>query len=97
MALALRDAAAGAKHARLHGPGRNSNDLRDLCHQFLVVINEVDDFSLRRGKPRQAFGLDRPGATTMALSVPSANSDVEDENGEAKIIIEMVKAPKRDD
>jgi hypothetical protein len=33
----------------------------------------------------------------MALSVPRANSDVLDENGEAKIIIELVKAPKRDD
>jgi hypothetical protein len=29
--------------------------------------------------------------------VPNANGDVEDENGEAKIIIELVKAPKRDD
>jgi hypothetical protein len=28
----------------------------------------------------------------MALSVPRANSDVEDENGEAKIVIELVKA-----
>jgi hypothetical protein len=33
----------------------------------------------------------------MALSVPKANGDVEDENGEAKIIIEMVRARKRDE
>jgi hypothetical protein len=33
----------------------------------------------------------------MAVSVPPGNSDVEDENGEAKIIIELVKAPKRED
>jgi hypothetical protein len=33
----------------------------------------------------------------MVLSVPQANSDVLDENGEAKIIIELVEAPKRDD
>ena len=35
--------------------------------------------------------------TTMALSVPRANSDVLDENGEVKIVIEMAKAPKRED
>jgi hypothetical protein len=28
---------------------------------------------------------------------PNANSDVEDENGEAKIVIELVKAPKREE
>jgi hypothetical protein len=33
----------------------------------------------------------------MALSVPNANGDIEDENGEAKIIIELVKAPKGED
>jgi hypothetical protein len=42
------------------------------------------------------WGWDRPGPT-MALSVPNANGDLEDEYGEAKIIIELVKAPKRDD
>ena len=46
---------------------------------------------------RNHWGWDRPGATTMALSVPPANSDVLDENGEAKIIIELVKAPKQED
>ena len=46
---------------------------------------------------RNHWGWDRPGVTTMALSVPRANRDVLDENGEAKIIIELVKAPKRDD
>ena len=38
---------------------------------------------------RNHWGWDRPGLTTMALSVPRANS----ENGEAKIVIEVVKAP----
>ena len=33
----------------------------------------------------------------MSISVPKANGDVEDENGEAKIIIEMVRARKRDE
>jgi hypothetical protein len=33
----------------------------------------------------------------MTISVPRANGDLEDENGEAKIVIEMVRAPKRDD
>ena len=45
---------------------------------------------------RNHCGWDRPGPT-MALSVPNASGDLEDENGEAKIIIELVKAPKRDD
>jgi hypothetical protein len=45
---------------------------------------------------RNHWGWDRPGST-MSISVPKANGDVEDENGEAKIIIEMVKAPKRED
>ena len=31
----------------------------------------------------------------MALSVPNANGGVRDKNGEAKIIIELVKPPKR--
>ena len=44
---------------------------------------------------RNHWGWDRQGVTTMALSVPPANSDVLDENGEAKIIIELVKAPRR--
>src|SRR5262252_8126441 len=35
----FRDAAAGAKHPCHYGAGGNSNDLRDLCHRFLVVIN----------------------------------------------------------
>jgi hypothetical protein len=45
---------------------------------------------------RNHWGWDRPGPT-MALSVPNANSDVLDENGEAKIIIELVRARKRDE
>jgi hypothetical protein len=43
---------------------------------------------------RNHWGWDRPGVTTMALSVPNANGDIGDEN---TIIIELVKAPKRDD
>jgi hypothetical protein len=42
---------------------------------------------------RNHWGWDRPGVTTMALSAPSANGDLGEEG---KIIIEMVKAPKRD-
>jgi hypothetical protein len=45
---------------------------------------------------RNHWGWDRPGPT-MTFSVPRANGHVEDENGEAKIIIEMVRAPKRDE
>ena len=43
---------------------------------------------------RNHWGWDGPGVTTMALSVPSANGDIGDEN---EIIIELVKAPKRED
>ena len=43
---------------------------------------------------RNHWGWDRPGATTMALSVPSANGDIGDDT---KIIIEMVRARKRDE
>jgi hypothetical protein len=43
---------------------------------------------------RNHWGWDRPGATTMALSVPSANGDIGEEG---KIIIEMVRARKRDE
>ena len=43
---------------------------------------------------RNHWGWDRPGATTMALSVPSANGDIGDDK---KIIIEMVRARKRDE
>ena len=41
---------------------------------------------------RNHWGWDRPGPT-RALSVPSANGDIGDDN---KIIIEMVRAPRRD-
>jgi hypothetical protein len=43
---------------------------------------------------RNHWGWDRPSGTTMALSVPSANGDIGDDN---KIIIELVRAPKRED
>jgi len=42
---------------------------------------------------RNHWGWDRPG-TTMALSLPSANGDIGDDY---KIIIEMVRARKRDE
>src|SRR5262249_55874329 len=58
----FRDAAAGAKHACLYGPDGNPNDLRYLCDRFLVIINKVDDFSLDRGKPRQALAKDDASA-----------------------------------
>ena len=43
---------------------------------------------------RNHWGRDRPGVTTMALSAPSANGDLGEEG---KIIIEMVRARKRDE
>ena len=41
---------------------------------------------------RNHWGWDRPGQT-MSISVPNANGDIGDEN---TIIIELVKAPKRE-
>ena len=43
------------------------------------------------------LGLGSVGRDHNGSSVPPANSDVLEENGKAKIIIELVKAPKRDD
>ena len=43
--------------------------------------------------PATKFGWDRPGQT-MTLSLPNANGDIGEEG---KIIIEFVKAPKRED
>jgi hypothetical protein len=42
---------------------------------------------------RNKFGWDRPGQT-MTLTMPNANGDIGDEG---KIIIELVRAPKRED
>ena len=42
---------------------------------------------------RNKWGWDRPNST-MTFKVPDANGDIGDDN---KIIIELVKAPKRED
>ena len=42
---------------------------------------------------RNKFGWDRPGQA-MTFRAPDQNGDIGDDN---KIIIELVKAPKRDD
>jgi hypothetical protein len=43
---------------------------------------------------RSSGALGSAGVTPMALSAPSANGDLGEEG---KIIIELVKAPRRDD
>ena len=84
----------------LAGVGRPHKEIATL------VVNPrtgkpIDDVTLRLRFPengalgmlaRNHWGWDRQG-TTMALSLPSANSDIGDDN---KIIIEMVRARKRD-
>ena len=45
------------------------------------------------GWARNKFGWDRPNQT-MTFRVPDQNGDIGDDN---KIIIELVKAPKRED
>src|SRR6516164_3476532 len=68
----------------------------------LPTGSEIASWSLPRGPEQNpALSAQRTpafpsffAAPTMALSVPNANGDIEDENGEAKIIIELVKAPK---
>src|SRR5262249_10538447 len=37
-----------AQHARLDRSFRDANDLRRLCHRFLVVVDEIDDLPVRR-------------------------------------------------
>ena len=47
----LREAPARVEHAGLHGVARNADDVGDLLHRFLVVVDEVDDLPVL---PRQA-------------------------------------------
>src|SRR3984893_12798019 len=44
----IRHLVAGIEHARLHGRGRNPDDLRHLIHRLLVVVHEIDDFAVSR-------------------------------------------------
>jgi hypothetical protein len=48
--------------------GQDATDAKKTL-RFLVIINEVDDFSLNRGKPRQALAKD----DASALFVDSAS------------------------
>ena len=64
-----------------------------LCAKSIKnKIREGDNFAIGLWA-RNKFGWDRPGQT-MTLSLPNANGDIGEEG---KIIIELVKAPKRED
>jgi len=39
---------AGIKHPGFHRALRDTDDLADLFHRFLVIIDEVDDLAVRR-------------------------------------------------
>src|SRR6516165_8894185 len=90
------DCQAYTNHRRCLGLGNiipiASDDAKARARSLAIGAGE------RQGEPpppatpalsRFRARWDRPGVTTMALSVPRANS----ENGEAKIVIEVVKAP----
>jgi hypothetical protein len=63
-----------------------------LCAKSIKnKIKEGDNFAIGLWT-RNKFGWDRPGRT-IELSMPNANGDIGDDN---KIIIELVKAPKRE-
>ena len=63
-----------------------------LCAKSIKnKIKEGDNFAIGLWA-RNKFGWDRPGRT-LELSMPNANGDIGDDN---KIIIELVKAPKRE-
>ena len=64
-----------------------------LCSQTIVSRMKAGSDAMVALWARNKFGWDRPGKT-MTISVPNANGDIGDEN---TIIIELVKAPKRED
>src|SRR3954454_22845721 len=43
------------EHAGLDGRGRHPDDLRDFVDRLLVIVDEVDDFAVRRRKLRQTL------------------------------------------
>ena len=53
------------EHARFHGGGRNTEDVRALIDRFLVVVNKVDDFSMFRRQTGQ--GLAQQLTTVLFL------------------------------
>jgi hypothetical protein len=82
-----------------HRRCRGSAPQQGIAHPWNLALGQGEGQGQRRAWDAGAkpLGLGSAGLTTMALSVPRANSDVLDENGEAKIVIEMAKAPKRED
>jgi hypothetical protein len=64
-----------------------------LCSRTIAARMEAGSDAMTALWARNKFGWDRPGST-MTFSLPDANGDIGDDN---KIIIELVKAPKRRD
>jgi hypothetical protein len=63
-----------------------------LCSETIAARLKAGSDAAMALWARNKWGWDRPGRT-MTISVPNANGDIGDEN---TIIIELVKAPKRD-
>ena len=64
-----------------------------LCSQTIVARMKAGSDAMVALWARNKFGWDRPNST-MTFKVPDQNGDIGDDN---KIIIELVKAPKRKD
>jgi hypothetical protein len=64
-----------------------------LCSRTIAARMEAGSDAMTALWARNKFGWDRP-RSTMTFSLPDANLDIGDDN---KIIIELVKAPKRED
>ena len=64
-----------------------------LCSQTIVSRMKAGSDAMVALSARNKFGWDRPGST-MTFSLPNADGDLGEEG---KIVIELVKAPKRDD
>ena len=63
-----------------------------LCSQTIVARMKAGSDAMVGLWARNKFGWDRPGQT-MTFRVPDQNGDIGDDN---KIIIELVRAPKRE-
>jgi hypothetical protein len=64
-----------------------------LCSQTIAARMKAGSDAMVPLWARNKFGWDRPGST-MTFSLPNADGDLGEEG---KIVIELVKAPKRDD
>jgi hypothetical protein len=64
-----------------------------LCSRTIAARMEAGSDAMTALWARNKFGWDRPNST-MTFKVPDQNGDIGDDNN---IIIELVRAPKRED